>query len=321
MSPETEAFLHDLFAHCSSESSSVFLTLTAIHPDGAKPTPSRHVLLGDADALEDAVSRLCKANEQGWGAFIGMAPRQRDFGRWMRGGKTDLVCLPALFVDLDEPDHALIDLGWFDLPASCIVHSGQGYHAYWFLEEPTVDFVQADLILRGLAQRLHGDEALSVAQSMRLPGTINTKPRREGAVCSFISYHPERRYQVSAFKPFLPKAPREPRSRHTYTGYRHELSRAVIEDLTDAVLHQLAGHSRGNGFIAACCPFPHEKDRPGMHFSYHPESGWGYCFGKHGKVSPRALCKRLGVLVHDERGYIWPGMPASAARHREIIFM
>ena len=295
MNPETKTFLHDLFDRCSSEQKPVYLTLTAIHPDGDKPTPSRHVPLGNAAALERAMSRLRKANERGWGAYVGVAPRKKNFGRWGRGGKTDLVCLPALFADIDNPDDALIHLGWFDLPASCILQSGRGYHAYWFLEHPTVDFAQADQVLHGLAQRLKGDEALSVAQSMRLPGTINTKSGRENAECSFVSYHPERRYDFSEFAPFLPKVLPHPHHHWDHDEYGHDLPRSVLDALTDAVLHELAGHWSGNGYIRALCPFAHLKDRPGMHFSYHAESGWGHCFGKHGKVPPTRMCKVLGM--------------------------
>jgi hypothetical protein len=300
MNVETQTFIHDLFARCNSESQPVFLTLSAIHPDGDRPTPSRHVPLGNTTGLEYALSRLGVANEHGWGAYIGVAPRKRDYGRWSRGGKSDLACLPALFVDIDEPDDALIRLGWFDLPASCILHSGRGYHAYWFLSTPTVDFVQADRVLHGLAQRLNGDEALSVAQSMRLPGTINTKSGRHGALSSFASYHPERLYDLSEFKPFLPKVLHYNHRHSSWQAqktYGQEIEHSVIDSLTIAVLQQLDGHWRSSGYIAACCPFSHMRDRTGMHFSYHPESGWGYCFGKHGKVSPAELCKLLGVSV------------------------
>ncbi len=300
MNDETETFIHDLFARCLMGSQPSFLTLTAIHPDGDRPTPSRHVALGDTAVLKRALSRLDKANARGWGAYYGVAPRQRDLGRWARGGKNDLVCLPALFVDIDQPDDALIRLGWFDLPASCILHSGRGYHAYWFLDPPTTDFVQADKLLRGLAQHLNGDDILTVAQSMRLPGTINTKPGHEDAVCHFVGYHPERVYDLGEFSPFVPDVTSSA-SRHTswytHASDGHALPQATLDALTDAVLHQLEGHWRSNCFIAACCPFPHQKDRPGMHFSYHPESGWGYCFGKHGKIPPVELCKRLGVTL------------------------
>jgi hypothetical protein len=296
--PETEAFIHDLFKRCFTQSQQVFLTLTAIHPDGDKPTPSRHIPLSDTTALEQAVMSLCKANEQGWGAYIGVAPRQLNLGRWTRGGKTDLACLPALFADLDQPEHALLHLESFDLSPSCILKSGCGYHAYWFLEQPTNDFAQADQVLHGLAQSLNADEVLSVAQSMRLPGTRNTKAGREGTMCHFVSYHPERLYDFSVFRAYLPQINRN-FSWQSYEHEKYDLPRSLVDTLTLAVLHQLDGHWRSNGYIAACCPFPHVRDRPGMHFSYNAESGWGYCFGKHGKIAPVALCRCLGVLKHD----------------------
>src|SRR5438093_669774 len=105
MNAETQRFVHDLYARCAGP---VFLTLTAIHPNGDRPTPSRHVPLGNTIAFEQAMTRLLEANARGWGAYIGIAPRKRDFGRWSRGCKSDLDCLPALFVDIDQPDDALI---------------------------------------------------------------------------------------------------------------------------------------------------------------------------------------------------------------------
>lgn len=302
MYPETEDFLHDMFSRCSSEPHPVFLTLTAIHPDGDKPTPSRHIPLRDNTALEQAVAQLYEANQQGWGAYLGIAPRRQNLGRWSRGSKADLACLPALFADLDEPDDALLRLGWFDLPASCILHSGRGYHAYWFLKSPTIEFGQADQVLRGLARRLNGDGHLSVAQSMRLPGTSNTKPGRGGKVCNFISYHPERRYLFSELVHILPNILPGTYRRlawQDYEDYGQGLPPSVIDALTQAVLNRLKGHWRAKAYIAALCPFPHQHDRPGMHFSYHASSGWGHCFGKHGKISPIVLCRLLGVLVHD----------------------
>src|SRR5258707_9754475 len=143
MNAETETFIKTLFARCHSASSTAYVTLSAIHPDGDRPTPSRHVPLGNRDSLERAVQRLMEANTQGWGAYVGVATRQRNLGRWSRGGKRDLGVLPALFVDMDDPDDALLRLGWFDLPASMILHSGRGYHAFWLLEEPSTDFVTA----------------------------------------------------------------------------------------------------------------------------------------------------------------------------------
>jgi hypothetical protein len=300
---EMGTFLRDLFARCQPGCPVTFLTLSAIHPDGDHPTPSRHVPLGDQVALDQALEQLVEANRHGWGAYIGIATRQRDLGRWSRGGKSDLAALPALFADLDEPEDALIRLGWFDLPASCILHSGRGYHAYWFLERPTTDFVTAEQALHGLAGCLRGDEALSVAQSMRLPGTINTKPGRADTPCTLVGYHPERLYNLDEFRPFIPRPLIYP--------YRHRMNpiwtpddqrQLLIDAVTGAVIHLLDGHYRPNGFIAARCPLPHLKDRPGMHFSYQPDSGWGYCFGKHGKFSLAELGRLLGIPFEAPQG-------------------
>ena len=104
--------------------------------------------------LERAVDQLMKANNRGWGAYVGVATRQGKLGRWSRGGKHELGILPALFVDIDDPDNALLRLGWFDLPASMILHSGHVYHAFWLLQVPTTDFVTADRAIHGLAQHL-----------------------------------------------------------------------------------------------------------------------------------------------------------------------
>ncbi len=175
MNAETERFLRDLFARCPVGSPVTYVTLSAIHPDGDRPTPSRHVPLGDWPGLEQAIQQLVEANERGWGAYVGIATRQRDLGRWAWGGKSDLAVLPVLFADLDDPGNALMRLGWFELPASFILHSGHGYHAYWMLEQPTMDLATAERAIHGLAQHLGGDEVLSAAQSMCMLRGIGEK--------------------------------------------------------------------------------------------------------------------------------------------------
>lgn len=286
-------FIHDLFARCQTPA---FITFSVIHPDGNLPTPSRHVRIGDELSLVRTLDLLTRANKAGWGAYMGMGTRQRDLGRWARGGKSELVELPAIYVDIDQPGFAKWNLFWFDIPASCIVQSGGGYHAYWFLDPPTTDFVTADEVLRGLAHRLGGDEVLSVAQSMRLPGSINTKPTRNFAQCSFIEYHPERLYTLEEFTRFIIPTWMLPHFRRDDGHWTAQHSdAATIHAVTTAVIQLLDGRWRQNGFIAARCPLPHQRDRPGMHFSYHPETGWGHCFGKHGAIPLSELCRLLGV--------------------------
>jgi len=99
MHDQASLFLRTLFAPCTTG----YLTLSAIHPDGNHATPSRHISVQNEKGLSLALNDLLKANEQGWGAFLSVATRRANLGRWRRGGSTDLLELPAVFVDLDVP--------------------------------------------------------------------------------------------------------------------------------------------------------------------------------------------------------------------------
>src|SRR5258708_467795 len=189
MYPITLSFLHALYGSVQG-----CITLTAIHPDGTRPAVSRHVPVDDNAALEGALERLLTANLMNWGAYVSIATRKADLGRWRRGGRNDLQALPALFVDIDQdPELAVDRLHNFSLPPSCIVRSGRGIHAYWFLKEPTTEFDLTNRILSGLAVRFEGDRT-NVVHMLRLPGSINTKPARAGALCHVTDLYPERRY-------------------------------------------------------------------------------------------------------------------------------
>ena len=190
---QRSAFFFYLLSFSSKFWQSSCLTLTAIHPEGKHSTPSRHIPLDDAAALQDALTRLDAANGLGWGAYFAVGLRRHGLTRWQRGGAADVVALPALFVDVDDPSpDALIRLQCADPRPSCITFSGGGYHAYWWLDTPTTDLHAARDLLRGLAAALGGDR-LSVAQSLRVPGSRNTKPSRGNALCKVLELH-ERRY-------------------------------------------------------------------------------------------------------------------------------
>ena len=134
---------------------------------------------------------------------------------------------------------------------------------------------------------------------MRLPGTINTKAGRNSSVCAFFSYHPDRLYSLSEFTPFLAKT--QHRSVHSASwniqNNEHDLTASDYDTITVAVLHQLDGHWRSNDFVGAFCPYSHETDHPGMHFSFNPDTGWGHCFGKHGNIPPAEMAHLLGVTI------------------------
>ncbi len=57
MHPNPSTFISSLFERCKAGEG--FVTLTAIHPEGTQPTPSRHIPIHDDKALERALKRLC----------------------------------------------------------------------------------------------------------------------------------------------------------------------------------------------------------------------------------------------------------------------
>jgi hypothetical protein len=299
MHPDTLAFLDVLYERGESARSSARLTLTAIHPNGKFPTPSRHIALKDRVALLDTLQRLSDTNRMGWGAYFAVGLRKPGLSRWKRGGAAEVVALPAFYTDIDDPtDAALIQLRGARLPPSVIVHSGGGYHAYWLLDEPTADLNTARQVLQGLARTFGGD-GLSPAQSLRLPGSVNHKPERGGAVCRLVELS-DRRYLLSNFQSFIPPTPRPTARRSTlqtaYSTGSRTLNVALIHAIT-AVLYRdyAAREQRRSDWLAALCPCGHARDSPGAHFFFNPTIGCGRCHGRHGTLRLTDLCSVLGI--------------------------
>ncbi len=274
-----------------------FLTLTALAPDRHRAAPSRHISLHDTHALNDALHRLDQTNQMGWHALVGIATRQTDLGRWQRGGHRDLAALPALFVDIDRsPDRVLPRLRTFRPLPSCVVASGRGIHAYWFLRQPTTDWTTASQCLRTLARQLGGDN-LSIAQSMRLPGSLNPK---YNLPCRMLSLKPDWRYDLADFPQGLP----DPAQTPIRPLGPHRLNARLVAAISRVLLTEYDGRYKRNGWIASLCPYGHAHDRPGQHFNFNPAIGLGYCFGKHGHKLLRNLCVAVGVDPADHGG-IW----------------
>lgn len=299
MHPDTLAFLDVLFQRCASLRSSTRLTFTVIHPDDQHPTPSRHIALDSRTALLDTLQRLSDTNQMGWGAYFAVGLRKPGLTRWKRGGMAEVVALPAFYADLDDSTNAaLVKLRDARLPPSVIVSSGGGYHAYWLLEEPTADLNKVRQVLQGLARTFGGD-GLSPAQSLRLPGTINTKPERGGALCHVIETS-NRRYSLSEFRSFIPTPFRPPARRPTVAASHHTGSRSLNPQLIQAVAAVLyrnyaAREQRRSGWLAALCPCGHTRDSPGAHFFFNPTIGCGRCHGRHGTLRLTDLCSILGI--------------------------
>jgi len=302
MPDERHDFFDHLFARCAAYQQTMF-TLTAIHPDGKHPTPSRHVRLDDAAALQDALTRLDAANAMGWGAYFAVGLRRRGLTRWKRGGAADVVALPALFVDVDDPSsEALARLQGAQPSPSCIVSSGGGYHAYWWLDEPTADLETARRLLRGLATALHGDP-LSVAQSLRVPSSQNTKPTRNNARCAVIDLN-ERRYALHDFAPFLPSnqlSKKTERPRLLTSAMSYTPNAEMVARVTDELLRRRCKW-RGD-WLNGACPFPERHKHGDQHpsFGFNIRTGYGFCHVC-GALLLKDLCAALNVRPSDYSG-------------------
>jgi hypothetical protein len=136
-----------------------------------RPISKGRVLKPEFVPTEDCEQVVRRASELRTSAdvYVGAAPRIR------RSGKKDAVeRLSAAWADIDTRE-AEVELLFFELPASMIVASGHGLHAYWLLEfgaEPRV----GEQLNRGLARRLGSDpHVVDASRIMRIPGTLNHK--------------------------------------------------------------------------------------------------------------------------------------------------
>ena len=170
--------------------------------------PSRARVFGRVDdpALAAFVARHQATENLYWGVA---SRRDATSGRAENCGQ-----LGALFADLDfnkvDEGAARARLLEFELPASCVIHSGGGLHAYWFLSPPLPIEGQAarvDGLLRRLAHAVSGDRVVAeVARVLRVPGTLNQK-YAPPALVRVERFQPELRYDVSDIEALLPKAP------------------------------------------------------------------------------------------------------------------
>jgi putative DNA primase/helicase len=129
--------------------------------------------------------------------WFGVATRRQRLARGQRGGDKDCFEVPGLWVDIDiaGPNHktanalppseeAALELIWsFNLPATAIVHTGGGLHAYWLFGEMRAVADLGDVLPRWGAtwRRLadvkgwYLDNVWDPARILRLPGTWNRK--------------------------------------------------------------------------------------------------------------------------------------------------
>lgn len=143
------------------------------------------------------IDRIAEMEWKG-NTFFGVCPREEKVGR-----KESVSYITALWVDIDRlPEEALKQVDSFEFQPSCVVSSGSGLHAYWFLREPEGVSGKAEGILKGLSKALKGDTTYDLARVMRLPGTFNRKDPNNPKEVEILSLKPELRYSLSDFEQY-----------------------------------------------------------------------------------------------------------------------
>jgi hypothetical protein len=231
--------------------------------------------------------------------------RRHGLTRFRRGGEADLLALPALFVDVDDPDFdALERLRAMQPAPSCITFTGGGFHAYWWMDQPLVDWTLARRVLRGL-QRAAGGDPLSVANALRLPGSVNTKPQRNQALCRVVELN-DRYYPLAAFEHLLPRPTVNAKTVSPRRQARHHPANGA---LNPALLGVVSDHLRSLGYVqqgdwlSGPCLYPaqHQHDDAHHSFGLNVRSGYGNCF-RCGSLLLKDICTSLGIRPADYGG-------------------
>ena len=195
-----ETFLSVLYPNAPAD---LWLELRCIHP-GTGEVRALWTQIEKEKQREAVLKRADTLNGEGYGVYFAPCLRSQK-----KGNAASAALLSALWIDIDGPEeHRQRDLERlqaFDPPPSVIVSSGGGWHGYWMLDEPLSldedNKQKIGRVMQGLFTALGGDEGYvkSVASVMRLPGSINTKPDRDGAAVQIKDWHPDRRYLLHCF--------------------------------------------------------------------------------------------------------------------------
>jgi hypothetical protein len=224
----TGEFLNLMFRRCHAG----YIEVCYLAPEEAKLYPRvvtqfRPLPIGP---VVDYPPAIAAKNAQGYGVYFGTTvsgvayePEERKsektgrpYTAYFRHKEHDATLAPALWADLDNvtTEDGYARLIRAPVPPSIVVRSGGGLHGYWLLNTPVQltpetreDFKRA---LHGLINIVGGDPATrDLARIMRMPGTVNTKPGRNGAMCEVLDCLPAY-YDYAVLGPQLRRfAPRE----------------------------------------------------------------------------------------------------------------
>jgi hypothetical protein len=158
-------------------------------------------------------------DECGWDCYVGVLSRTEPKGTADACSQFSSVLWADIdskaFVPLDAISSqngkglalkAILD---FPVPASVIIDTGHGYHAYWKLRSAEA-FADCRRAMEGIAKRLKGDSVYDAARIMRLPGLSNHKGG-ENLPIRLLRLDATRRYSIRDFDEYVVSVPTQRR--------------------------------------------------------------------------------------------------------------
>lgn len=152
--------------------------------------------------------------------------------RHIRSRNDAIGALNCLFAEFDQKEGAELATVEALKPApSVVVASGGGWHCYWLLAEPYALAGDAErnraIDLQRRWVEYHGGDknAKDLARVLRVPGTMNHKPARNGAIVAFLRCDMDQLYLLDDLAGILPApTPRLPTSSLNGNGYPSDAS-------------------------------------------------------------------------------------------------
>lgn len=139
-----------------------------------------------------------------------------------RGGLDDLTHLATFYADVDvlagglDPEATLKRLLGLTPKPSIILWSGGGWQVYYLLNEAwdvstrgaAVEYKAYARALFAPIKDIADPSVYEASREMRLPGFINRKAARNGAVAQLVYWSPDTRYSIDQIKEFAPIPPK-----------------------------------------------------------------------------------------------------------------
>ncbi len=193
--------------------------------------------------------------------YFGVHPTAKPKASYQRATIGDIAAVNCLFAEFDakhfgdDKDAAWHHLQALPIPASLIVDSGGGYHAYWLFAKPfTLDSDDSREFAKNLQRRwvaaMGGDDgAKDLARVLRVPGTLNVKPEYGPNFPTVrVIWTSWRAYQLSELEAVLPAPdPMPPRSNPSPSrnGHGSAYVRAAVEGELARVRGAIEGSRNG----------------------------------------------------------------------------